>query len=66
MSDMKAKGRRKGVNSGSKNGRAKLNRAAVRQIRSSRAVGTQLKELALAYGVGLSTISRVCRGENWT
>jgi hypothetical protein len=65
MGDMKAKGRRKGIASGAANGRAKLTADAVERIRTSRAIGVSLKELAGAYGVGLSTISRVSRGENW-
>lgn len=65
MVDMKAKGRRKGIGVGAANGRAKLTAEAVESIRTSRAIGVTLKELAGAYGVGLSTISRVSRGENW-
>lgn len=66
MRDMKEKGRRKGIGRGESNGRAKLTPDAVKSIRTSRAVGVQLKELALAYGVGISTIGRVCRGEIWS
>lgn len=65
MGDMRVKGRRKGVVVGEANGRARLTAAAVEAIRAQRERGSQLKELARVYGVGLSTISRVCRGENW-
>lgn len=65
MADLRAKGRRKGVNCGEGNGRAKLNKLAAEEIRQRRAQGVFLKDLAAIYGVGLSTISRACRGENW-
>lgn len=65
MADLKAKGRRKGVNCGSRNGRAKLSNQAAEEIREKRAGGAILKDIASAYGVGISTISRACRGENW-
>jgi hypothetical protein len=65
MADMKAKGRRKGIAAGVFNGRAKLNPETCEQIRKERASGAMLKDLAPKYNVALSTISRVCRGENW-
>lgn len=65
MADMKAKGRRKGVGAGEDNGRAKLTRAIAGAIRAERDNGALLKHLSAKYGVSNSTISRVCRGENW-
>lgn len=65
MADLKAKGRRKGINCGADNGRAKLSDQAAKEIRDKRSEGALLKDLASVYGVGLSTISRACRGENW-
>lgn len=65
MADMREKGRRKGINTGERNGRAALTQDAAEQIRRERQRGVMLKELAARYGVGLSTISRVSRGENW-
>lgn len=66
MLDMRKKGRRKGINCGERNGRAKLDPVEVAHIREKRHKGASLKELSSIYRVGLSTISRVCRGENWT
>lgn len=65
MADMKAKGRRKGVGTGQNNGRAKLTRREVEDIRAERVGGLTLRALASRYGVGMSTISRVVRRENW-
>lgn len=65
MADMKNKGRRKRINTGVANGRARLTFESVRQIRERRENGASLKELAAAYCVGLSTISRVCLRRNW-
>jgi hypothetical protein len=61
MADMAAKGR-SGNHSGTANGRAKVRPDQVAAIRAS---SKQLKELAAIYSVGLSTISRIRRGENW-
>jgi hypothetical protein len=65
MADMKAKGRRKGICVGTDNGRAKLDWRTADAIKKERANGDSLATLSRRYGVGLSTISRVCRGENW-
>ena len=65
MLDMKLKGRRKNIGCGEANGRAKLNKIFVNEIRKKRSNGKSIKELALEYKVGLSTISRVVRQENW-
>jgi hypothetical protein len=66
MGDMRVKGRRKGIATGEMNGRAKLTTEDAAAIRERRMAGSLLKELAAEYGVGVSTISRVSRGENWT
>jgi hypothetical protein len=65
MADMRAKGRRVGVNANEANGRAKLTMGAARDIRLARQQGALLRDLAATYGVGLSTISRACRMETW-
>lgn len=65
MADMKNKGRRKGINNGDKNGRSKLNQSLADEIRNLKHHGLKLKELAIKFDVGISTISRVCRKENW-
>jgi len=66
MGDMRQKGRRKGIGTGTANGRAKLTAKFAAEIREKKANGALLRELAPMYGVGLSTIGRACRGENWT
>lgn len=65
MADMRQKERRKNINTREKNGRAVLDSAAVIEIRRMRNEGAVLKELSARYGVSNSTISRVCRMENW-
>jgi hypothetical protein len=65
MADMKIKGRRKGVNSGCDNGRSKLTQLLAEEIRILKNSGLKLKELSEKFDVGISTISRVCRKENW-
>ena len=65
MLDMKLKGRRKNVGCGESNGRAKLTALVAEEIRNKRLNGKKLKELSFEYKVGLSTISRVIRQENW-
>lgn len=49
--------------SGSRNGRSILTEDAVREIRKDT---RPARVLALEYGVGISTISRVRRGEGWS
>lgn len=66
MYDMRVKGRRKGIGSGAANGRAVLTMEKARTIRAMRAAGRSLKELAKRFGVGISTVSRVCKGESWS
>lgn len=65
MADMARKGRRRGINAGVQNGRAKLTRELATEILLARERGALLRELAQLYGVGASTISRVVRRENW-
>jgi hypothetical protein len=65
MADMKTKQRRTNICVGEANGRAKLTKDLANQIRIQRQNGKSLKELANQYSVGLSTISRVSRLENW-
>lgn len=65
MADMRLKGRRKGICLGNKNGRAKLNPDTVKKIRDERAAGLRLIDLSKKFSVGVSTVSRVCRMENW-
>jgi hypothetical protein len=65
MADMRDKGRRRGITAGERNGRARLTSSTADHIKTERAHGALMRDLAAKYGVGLSTISRVCRGENW-
>lgn len=51
---------------GEKNPRAVLTPAIVREVRARRANGESARSLATGYGVGLSTVKRVLRGESWT
>lgn len=65
MADMRKKGRRLGAGVGSKNGRSKLSDDSVARIRQMAASGLYLREIAPQFDVGMSTISRVLRGESW-
>lgn len=65
MADMKTKQRRKNIGIGESNGRAKLTIDLANQIRIKKQSGKTLKELAIEYSVGISTISRITRQENW-
>ena len=65
MRDMRNKGRRKNINCRQMNGRSKLTMEKAQEIRRNRNLGKTLKELAIENGVGISTISRVVRQENW-
>jgi hypothetical protein len=65
MADMKAKSRRKNIGLSEDNGRAKLNLCKANEIREKRMGGKTLKELAIEYEVGISTVCRVTRMENW-
>lgn len=65
MSDMKNKGRRKGIGKNESNGRAKLTMQKAQEIRQKRIGGKSLKEIAAEYQVSISTIHRVDKQENW-
>lgn len=65
MADMKTKQRRKNICVGEANGRAKLTMDLAKQICIKKQHGKTLKELAIEYSVGISTISRITRQENW-
>lgn len=65
MADMRIKRRRAGICVGEENGRAKITAQIADGIRKERNGGALLRELAARYGVGNSTISRVCKMENW-
>lgn len=65
MRDMKEKSRRKGINCGEKNGRAKLNQSVANEIRYHYIGGSLLKDLAKKYGVGISTVHRIIKRKNW-
>jgi len=65
MNDMKLKGRRKNIGIKEKNGRAKLTIEKANKIRLEKKQGKTLKELSIIFNVGISTIGRVCRMENW-
>ncbi len=64
--DMHAKGRGSGGRFyGSAHPNAKLDEAAVREIRQARAEGARLATLAKRFGVLESTISHIARGKGW-
>lgn len=65
MADMRRKGRRAGIGCNEKNGRAKLSMEISTEIRAKRQAGASLKQLSAIYAVSASSISRVCRMENW-
>lgn len=60
MADMKQKGRRKNINAGSKNGRAKINDLQAAQIRLD---SRPTAQIALEYGVSRSTVNRIKSGQ---
>lgn len=66
MADMRLKGRRRDINACEENGRAKLNKDQVGEIRRAYREGlvTQQK-LADSYGVSQSVISLLLRGVTW-
>lgn len=65
MKDMKIKGRRKGVNSGEKNGRAKLNNKKADEIRELYKKGLSQQEIAGMYGVAQQQISKVIQNKRF-
>jgi predicted XRE-type DNA-binding protein len=66
MNDMKHKGRRKKINAHEKNGRAKLTKQDVMQIRhlyhAKKATQTQLAKL---FGITQTSISLIVRNKSW-
>jgi hypothetical protein len=62
MADMARKGRRKGIGSGSANGRAKLTSEQVEQIRHS--ILSQ-RQAAAVFGVHKSQVQRIRAGKQW-
>lgn len=50
---------------GEKNGFAKLKEKDIEAIRSRRAAGELLADIAADYGVSFSLISKVCKGHSW-
>lgn len=66
MNDMKIKGRRKGINSGEQNGRAKLTYEKATEIRELYLLGeTTQKELASRYSVCQTIISLILTNKLW-
>jgi len=65
MKDMKIKGRRKGVNSGENNGRAKLNNKKADEIRELYKKGLSQQEIAVMYGVSQPQISKVIQNKRF-
>jgi len=63
MADMKEKGRRKAVNSGSANGRAKL---TAEQVAAIRADTRGKRTIAPDYGISPAQVQRIRNGEQWT
>lgn len=66
MSDMRAKGRRKEINAGSENGRAKLSDDSVREIRRAYK-NNELNQVALAekFSVSQTVISLIVTRKTW-
>lgn len=50
---------------GESNGRAKLTRKCVQEIKILRSNGLTLSQLAASYGVGISAIHRIVSGKGW-
>lgn len=66
MQDMIKKGRRTQPDvSGTRNGRAKISEKDVLFIREHYRNGMKGKDLASRFGVSVSTIKRIWKGENW-
>lgn len=66
MSDMKNKGRRKNINSGELNGRAKISASDAAEIRNKYQSGkTRQVDLAAEYGIAQTVISLIVRGKIW-
>lgn len=53
------------MNKGAANGQAKLTEDGVRAMRSMRAQGMQLKDIAPKFGVSKSLVGLICRRERW-
>lgn len=62
MADMKAKGRRKNIGTGSTNGRCKL---TLRQVESIRADMRGKRTIAKEYGISPAQAQRIRRGDQW-
>ena len=65
MGDMKAKGRRKAINSGERNGRAKLTADLAKEIRKALASGIIQIKVAEQFGVSQTLVSLIKRGLLW-
>lgn len=66
MGDMKRKGRRLRVNTGERNGRAKVTAEQVSEIRASySAGGARQVDLAAKFGLSQGMISAIVRGAFW-
>lgn len=66
MRDVVGRGRRKGINAGEKNGRAKLVMAQIAEIRSTYAAGGISQEkLSAQYGVSQDAISKIIRNKRY-
>jgi len=65
MLDMKIKGRRKNINTKESNGRSKINQQIADKIRELKKTGLRLVDISNIYSISNSSVSRVCRMENW-
>lgn len=65
MHDMRDKGRRKGINTGTGNGRAKLTDEQVSDIRASYTDGARQVDLASKFSVSQAMVSAIIRKANW-
>lgn len=52
-------------NRGEKVNTAKLNESAVREMRAARANGASYGDLSKAFGIGVSTVQKICTGKYW-
>lgn len=64
MRDMEARGRSRHPR-GERHGRAKLRWCDVEEIRSARACGVLVRDLAFRFGVSPAAISLAASGKNW-
>ena len=66
IQDMQQKGRKVNADTrGVKNGRAKVNREEVNEIRRLRTLGLTIEQLANSFNISETQTSRIVKGESW-